>query len=36
VAGLEDLKRLFGGSSQKEEIAIGRQIGGSLLGAAPW
>lgn len=33
--GLEDLKSLLGGTSQTEEIAIGRQIAGNLLGAAP-
>lgn len=33
--GLEQLKGLLGGYSQEEEIAIGRQIAGSLLGAAP-
>ncbi len=35
ASGLEDLKGLFGGSSQQEEVAIGRQIAGTLLGAAP-
>jgi predicted Zn-dependent protease len=33
--GLEDLKGLLGGYSQEEESAIGRQIAGNLLGAAP-
>jgi len=33
--GLEDLKGLLGGTSLKEEVAIGRQIAGNLLGAAP-
>lgn len=33
--GLENLKDLFGGASQEEEVAIGRQIAGNLLGAAP-
>lgn len=33
--GVEDLKSLLGGTSQAEEIAIGRQIAGNLLGAAP-
>lgn len=33
--GVEDLKSLLGGTSQTEEIAIGRQIAGNLLGAAP-
>jgi beta-barrel assembly-enhancing protease len=33
--GLQDLKGLLGGYSQDEEIAIGRQIAGNLLGAAP-
>ena len=32
---LDDLKGLVGGTSQQEEIAIGRQIAGNLLGAAP-
>lgn len=33
--GLESLKGMLGGYSQEEEIAIGHQIAGSLLGAAP-
>ena len=33
--GLEELKGLLGGTSQEEEVAIGRQIAGNLLGAAP-
>jgi predicted Zn-dependent protease len=33
--GLEDLAGLLSGYSQDEEIAIGRQIAGNLLGAAP-
>jgi predicted Zn-dependent protease len=33
--GLADLKALLGGYSQEEEIAIGREIAGNLLGAAP-
>jgi predicted Zn-dependent protease len=32
---LEDLKCLLGGTSDKDEVAIGRQIAGNLLGAAP-
>jgi beta-barrel assembly-enhancing protease len=32
---LEELGSLFGGTSQQEEVAIGRQIAGNLLGAAP-
>jgi predicted Zn-dependent protease len=33
--GLKDLQTLVSGYSQDEEIAIGRQIAGNLLGAAP-
>jgi beta-barrel assembly-enhancing protease len=33
--GLEVLKGLLGGYSEEEEIAIGRQIAGNLLGTAP-
>lgn len=32
---LEKLGSLLGGTSQREEVAIGRQIAGNLLGAAP-
>lgn len=32
---LGELKGLFSGTSQEDEIAIGRQIAGNLLGAAP-
>lgn len=32
--GLSNLKELLGGTSEEEEIAIGRQIAGNLLGAA--
>lgn len=31
----QDVVKLFSGTSQDEEIAIGRQIAGNLLGAAP-
>src|SRR5258706_14194881 len=33
--GLNDPKGLLSGNSQEEEVAIGRQIAGNLLGAAP-
>jgi len=33
--GLKDLQTLVSGYSQEEEVAIGRQIAGNLLGAAP-
>lgn len=35
AANPQDVVKLFSGTSQDEEIAIGRQIAGNLLGAAP-
>jgi uncharacterized protein with gpF-like domain len=35
LKGLKDKNLNLGGTSEKEEISIGREITGNLLGAAP-